>query len=276
MTRVYKYKNQRGQAMAEFVIVAVLVLVPLYLLIPVLGKYIDMKSAAVVGARYAAWERTVFYAGPAASVDWPGVQKTDSEIRNEVRQRVFSRCTTPIANGDKSASNWGCGGYRASWVNRDGSGMLLDYNAVTHATQNGESPGIANDVLNLIVTVADALGPFTLEMKGLYSAEVAVSANTLPINFSFDGEITKAFNPGKLTFSDRSVVLANGWSAKGSEHVKSQTQGLTPTGVFQTPVGNVIFKLIQAVVGIAMHEIWLLELGKIEPDVVPEDRVVVP
>ncbi len=72
------------------------------------------------------------------------------------------------------------------------------------------------------------------------------------------------------------VVLANGWSAKGSDHVKSQTQGLTPTGVFQTPVGNVIFKLIQAVVGIAMPEIWLLELGKIEPDVVPEDRVVVP
>lgn len=275
MTRIYKYKNQRGQAMAEFVIVAVLVLVPLYLLIPVLGKYIDMKSAAVVGARYAAWERTVFYAGPAASVDWPGVEKTDAEIRNEVRQRVFSQGTT-IANGDKGATNWGGGGYRASWVNRDGSGMLPDYNAVTHATQNDDSPGIANDVLNLIVTVADALGPFTLEMKGLYSAEVAVSANTLPINFSFDSEITKAFNPGKLTFSDRSVVLANGWSAKGSEHVKSQTQGLTPTGVFQTPVGNVIFKLIQAVVGIAMPEIWLLELGKIEPDVVPEDRVVVP
>lgn len=261
--------------MAEFVIVAVLVLVPLYLLIPILGKYIDMKSAAVVGARYAAWERTVFYAGPAASVDWPGVEKTDAEIRNEVRQRIFSQGTS-IENGDRSATNWGGGGYRASWVNRDGSGMLPDYNAVTQATQNDDSPGIANDVLNLIVTVADALGPFTLEMKGLYSAEVAVSANTLPINFSFDSEITKAFNPGKLTFSDRSVVLANGWSAKGSDHVKSQTQGLTPTGVFQTPVGNVIFKLIQAVVGIAMPEIWLLELGKIEPDVVPEDRVVVP
>ena len=261
--------------MAEFVIVAVLVLVPLYLLIPVLGKYIDIKSAAVVGARYAAWERTVFYAGPAASVDWPGVEKTDAEIRNEVRQRIFSRGPT-IASGDKAAISWGGGGYRASWANRDSSGMLPDYNAVAQATQNDDSPGIANDVLNLIVTVADALGPFTLETKGLYSAEVAVSANTLPINFSFDGQVSKAFNPGKLTFSDRSVVLANGWSAKGSDHVKSQTQGLTPTGVFQTPVGKVILKLVQAVVGIAMPEIWLLELGKIEPDVVPEDRVVAP
>lgn len=275
MTCTPNYRYQQGQALAEFVIVAILALVPLYLLVPVLGKYIDMKGAAVAGARYAAWERTVFYAGPSASVDWPGVQKSDAEIRNEVRQRVFSQ-GTGIANGDKGASNWGGGGYRASWVNRDRSGMLADYNAVTHATQSDDSPGIANDVLNLIVTVADALGPFTLEMKGLYSAEVAVSANTLPINFSFDGDVTKAFNPGKLTFSDRSVVLANGWSANGSEHVKSQVQGLTPTGVFQTPVGNVIFKLIQAVVGIAMPEIWLLELGKIEPDVVPPDRVVGP
>jgi hypothetical protein len=270
-----KMRSQRGQAMAEFVVVAVLVLVPLYLLIPVLGKYIDMKGASVVGARYAAWERTVYYAGAAASVDWPGVEKSDAEIRNEVRQRIFSQGTS-IAATDKGATNWGGGGYRASWVNRDGSGMLPNYNAVTQATLNSDSPGIANDVLNLIVTVADALGPFTLETKGLYSAEVAVSANTLPINFSFDGEISKAFNPGKLTFSDRSAVLANGWSAKGSDHVKSQTQGLTPTGVFQTPVGNVILKLIQAVVGIAMPEIWLLELGKIEPDVVPEDRVVAP
>ncbi len=275
MNRRVLHNDQRGQAMAEFVVVAVLVLLPLYLLIPVMGKYIDMKAASVVGARYAVWERTVFFAGPAASVNWPGVEKTDAEIRNEVRQRIFSAGTT-VANGDKGAANWGGNGYRNNWVNRDGSGMLPNYNAVTHATDTNDSPGIANDVLNLIVTVADALGPFTLEMKGLYSAEVGVSANTLPINFSFNGDTTDAFNPGKLTFSDRSAILANGWSANGSEHVKTQTQGLTPTGVFQSPVGNVLFKLIQAVVGVAMPEIWLLELGKIEPDVVPEDRVVTP
>ncbi len=52
---------QCGQAMTEFVIAAAFVLMPLFVFIPMLGKYIDFKHAAIQSARYQAWEYTVWY-----------------------------------------------------------------------------------------------------------------------------------------------------------------------------------------------------------------------
>ncbi|MBC7917746.1 MAG: hypothetical protein H7Y28_08050 [Rhodoferax sp.] len=266
-------RTQRGQALTEFIVVAALFLVPLYLLIPVLGKYIDMKGAAVQGARYAAWERTVYFGGATSTDSWPGIDKTDAAIQNEVRKRVISH-GTGIANDDGSVGGWGANGYRVMWRNRDGTVMLPAYNKVANAREQTESPGYANMALKVAVKVADALGPFQLELDGgLHAADVSVNASILPINFSWDGNVSKAFNPGPLGFSDHSVVLVNTWSANGRDHVKKQTQGLTPTGVFQTTAGEVILTLVKAAIGIAMPEIWFLELGKIEPDVVPEDRL---
>lgn len=268
-------RAQGGQAMVEFVVAAVLFALPVFLIIPLLGKYADMKSTAIQGARYAAWERTVFFAGRAASVSWPGVTKSDDEIRNELRQRLFSE-GTGIANGDKSAGNWGGSGLKNAWRNRNGTVMLPSYNSVTQSVVNDDTPSIVNDVLNLIVTVTDAIGSFTLEMKGLYGAEVAVAANTLPINMSLSGDTSKSFNPGTLTFRDKNVILANTWSANGAAHVKSQTEGLTPTGIFNNPIVKVIWDIGRIIFAIATPEILFLELGKIEPDVVPPDRLVDP
>jgi hypothetical protein len=270
------YRSQHGQAMTEFVVTAVLFLIPVFLLVPVLGKYIDMKEQAIQGARYVAWERTVWYGGASASVDWPGASKTDAELRNEVRRRVFSEGGSIAAN-DKSGGSWSGSGVKAAWTNRDGSAMLANYDAVAQTLSNEDTPGIANDILNLIVTVADAVGPFNLEMKGLQVAEVSVTAHTLPINMSLQGDASKAFNPGPLTFSDRSAVLSNTWSANGAAHVKSQTQGLTPTSIFQNPVVKTIWDIARIAFGVvAAPELLFLEIGKVEPDVVPPDRLVSP
>ena len=87
--------------MAEFVIVAVLVLVPLYLLIPVLGKYIDMKSAAVVGARYAAWERTVWL-GATQKADKGAVVLDDQHLQESVVHHFF---TGKVERAEMAESN---------------------------------------------------------------------------------------------------------------------------------------------------------------------------
>ncbi len=54
-------RAQRGQAMTEFTIAATYVLVPLFVFVPLLGKYIDFKHASIQNARYQAWEYTVWY-----------------------------------------------------------------------------------------------------------------------------------------------------------------------------------------------------------------------
>ena len=48
--------------MTEFLICASFVLIPLFLGLSMLAKYIDIKQAAVQAARYEAWEYTVWYA----------------------------------------------------------------------------------------------------------------------------------------------------------------------------------------------------------------------
>ncbi len=53
-------KRQTGQAIAEFNVSAAFLLVPLFIMVPLLGKYIDMKHASVQSARYMAWEQTVW------------------------------------------------------------------------------------------------------------------------------------------------------------------------------------------------------------------------
>jgi hypothetical protein len=114
-------------------------------------------------------------------------------------------------------------------------------------------------------------------MKGLQVADVSVTATTLPIGMSLSGDASKSFNPGPLTFSDRSAVLSNTWAANGASHVKSQTQGLTPTSIFQNPVVKVIWDVARIAFGVvAAPELLFLEIGKVEPDVVPPDRLVTP
>ncbi len=259
--------------MTEFVVGAVLFLVPVFLIIPVLGKYLDAKATATVAARYAAWERTVWYAGGTSSVTWPGNEKTDAQLRNEIRQRLFSEGTA-IANGDMGAASWGGSGHKVLYRNRDGSSMLANYDAVTQGISNDDSPGIANDLVNLIVTVTDALGSFTLETKGLYNATVAVNLGILPIGMTLYDDPGLAFNPGTLGFTERNVILANGWNANGSGHVKTQVQGLTPTSIFSNPVVDVIWTIAKVLMTPFAPEVWLIEFGKIEPDIVPPDRLV--
>ncbi len=56
LQRSYK---QCGQAMTEFAIVAAAILVPLFLILPVLTKYSELSQTSVEMARYVAWERSV-------------------------------------------------------------------------------------------------------------------------------------------------------------------------------------------------------------------------
>jgi len=269
-------KRCGGQAMTEFVIGSVLFALPMLLLIPLVGKYLDMRATVVQAARYVAWERTVFYGGTSASVSWPANDKDGGTIQNEVRQRLFSEGTS-IAGGDGAAGAWGGSGIKSNWYNRDGSAMLASYNDVGQSISNDDTPNIASDLLSLIVTVTDAIGSFTLETKGLYTGSVSLGVTTQPINNSLSFDSASAFDPGTLTFSESNVILANGWDAGGASHVKTQTQGLAPTSIFATDPVKTIFDVVKGVLAAAStQELWNLDLGKIEPDVVPPDRLTGP
>ena len=69
--------SQTGQSTVEFIVVS-LVLVPLFLIVPLLGKYIDLAQTTLVASRYVAFEGTVHHSSSLSG--W----KTDAELATEV------------------------------------------------------------------------------------------------------------------------------------------------------------------------------------------------
>ena len=51
-------KYQSGQALTEFATM-MSVFVPLFIMIPILGKVSDLNTTTIEASRYAAWERTI-------------------------------------------------------------------------------------------------------------------------------------------------------------------------------------------------------------------------
>ncbi len=278
---VNRYAKARGQAMVELIIVAALVLVPLFLAIPLLGKYLDSRAAAVQASRYAAWERTVWYGGDAASsLGWFGVsrrwqanEKNDDQIRSEIAVRQLSETTAsnPFTSSDRSTNDFK-NGPKALWEDRAGGKMLANYSDVANAIGNSQAPGTMNLVLDPIANFASTLGPFVLEMDGKYSAKVTINVKDI----DYEHFLMRNSSAG---FSETNVLLANGWSANGPDDpaktsVKQQVKGLVPFSIFTaTILGVPVMQYIQTVVSVFLPEATKLELGKITPDNVPPDRL---
>jgi hypothetical protein len=244
-----------GQAMTEFVITATLFLIPVFLIIPLLGKYADMKSAVVQAARYNAWERTVWYANTASSSGtWPGNDKTDAAIRTEMTSRFF---------------------VNDLWYDRGGAGMV---GATANTISNGDPPGTLTSVFNFIFQalsyITSPLGTFELELKGLYAGTATLTtANINPIGVVTGGTAgMEDWGSLNLGIADTNVILANGWGANGTDHVKEQTEALTITSLLSNPVIDAL-RWVLAAAGFWELAPTVLEFGKIVPDEVPPDRL---
>ena len=266
---------QRGQAMTEFTIAAACVLVPLFLMLPFLGKFMDMKATSIQAARYAAWERTVWY----GSNQWESGQKSDQQIKNEVVQRFFNdTADKALKSSDLNAP---AGSPKALWTDHAGTTILGNTNSTSAVSS---TPGTINTYLaifrngvNLVGAVLDT--KFKLDTSSLYTSTVTLTAaKTDAMALAWNGDVLKGGNVGLTapTFTEKTVLVANGWSANGPAFVKKQTEGLAVFNVFnRNPVAGVMGP-IQKVVGIFVEELApsSLKLGvEIKPDLVPPDRL---
>jgi hypothetical protein len=268
---------QSGQALVEFTIAAATVLLPLFLIIPILGKYMDMKASAVQAARYAAWERTVWF----GSANWSAATKTDAEIQHELQQRFFSDTATAKLQSSQSAmTGWGGTGPKPLWRDRGGNPMLANYDGdVTQGTPRSQTPGTMDAILDPVVTVVNAVNSilgakFELDMTSLYTTTVSVqTVATMPIKQVLNQTSTSAGTP---LIKMSNVLVANGWSANGAAKVKSQVEGLTPSSVAQRDPLKTVMTVAQYVFTVVAPELmpdWLKFGGDIQPDIVPDDRI---
>jgi hypothetical protein len=271
-TQSTQRERQRGQALAEFTIAAAFVLIPLFLMIPLLGKFMDMKATTIQAARYAAWERTAWY----GNADWAAGQKSDAQIQSEVQQRFFAdSATTPLRSSDKTQSGAAVG--KPLWHDHTGAPMLSAYSA--DAGKGTQTPGtmdvVLSDVHKFVEVIDSVLGTkFKLDMKSLYTSTVSLNAANTPAISLATGADTSGFTAPHFVMQQ--VLVTNGWSANGPDFVKKQTEGLAVLSLAQRSPVKEVMHIVQSVLGTFVEELKPSSLklgGVLLPDLVPTDRL---
>jgi len=279
LTQSTQRGRQRGQALAEFTIAAAFVLIPLFLMIPLLGKFMDMKATTIQAARYAAWERTVWYGTDKSSDNFKANQKKDDLILSEVQQRFFADSGSTPLQSDPTLT--GAVADKPLWHDHTGASMLSTYSADHQTTQ---TPGTMNVFLDDVKKLANnTLGKvldteFRLDMESLYTSRVRLeaAANTPAIRLA-TGADTSGFTAP--SFEMKQVLVANGWSANGPDFVKKQTEALAILSLGSREPVKTAMSIAQTVVGTFVPELDKDSLhlgGELTPeklDLVPPDRL---
>ena len=256
-------RAQRGQATTEVIVMSA-VLVPMFLLVPALGKIADMNHAAIEAARYASWERTVA----------PEAAKSDAQLGEEVRRRFFSNVSAFIITneGTQAADNQ----RNQLWRDHADGWVLRNYGDVTLGVTNSGTPGNgAGLVSNLMGGFMSAMGRFNgngdvgLNTNGLYRADVNVNVGSIPmapLNAGVNCAGAQS-NDFSLCIRRHHVILADTWASGNSTQMQQRVQGLVPTSAFQR---------FSAITDLVANIPVLEEFGRFSPGYVAQDTVIPP
>jgi len=204
-----KRKGALGQAMTELLICASFILIPLFLIVPTFGKFIDMKHTTIQAARYEAWEYTVWYAedcsrsaissigGGPEECPMGGFEAHDNqpfksrdETQIESRQRFFGTRTisgvdesgettltgVPITKEDKDA--WSTVAPNFSWYDHTGLEMYNRGSITGEVISSKDTPGlpIIDDVFDVLLGVLDVVFSAVGDFLGVLGSSVGFDA----------------------------------------------------------------------------------------------------
>ena len=242
-------RRMRGQSTVEFLVLT-LVLLPLFLIVPLLGKQLDIAQTAASASRYVAFEGTVRHGSSLQS--W----KSDAQLADEVRRRFFSASAAPVKSGDVA------GDFAAHrnplWTDHRGDALLPSFTAnVGAASRRAELTQPTGAVF------AAGMG---LDTNNLHTGSMRVNVADVAGVAPFDAL--------GLSIERHTTVLVDPWSASGPAAVRGALRrerwGLDspfPFGLLELAASPL--KLIPPV----LEGARLPEIGRVEPDIVPADRL---
>jgi hypothetical protein len=279
-------KIQDGQAMVEFIVTASFILIPLFLMLPLLAKYIDIQHSTIQAARYEAWEYTAWYrkvSDMPASFNVASVipAKSTLEVQNESRQRFFSDTSSAISKADKLG--WKKTSKNLMWRDHKQKD-LYDGSIEGSLAYNQDTPdtiGLASTLIDVVEAIpgfittilsAGTLEPaFTvLNGKGYHKSEVKIRVKNAPSYTSMKGNTPLFEKDLNLVFSARAAVLSDGWNAGGREHAKTEASGLVPTRVLKKPF-DFVMKILSYVPFIPSSELSGLDWGHTDSEAIPPE-----
>lgn len=282
--------RQRGQSMVE-VAVAMAVLVPLFLLVPVLAKYVHTRQAVQQAARAAAWEATV-----TRDQVLPNVTDTRARLVDRHFGRPRDAIVTNAAPGDPNAPVGSV--MFNTWSGRP----LVRRGDIALAGYGDEAaPGMLGTVASVVSAIP--LGWNTPNARGLVTADVTVRPRNLANADGSPARYLAPFDDIDLRFEARQTLLADAWNAAGPQNharaVRNQVIPLVPTAALTSceempelvdgidfpnlcPLTKLHEMLGADIGGASLSDLPLiglplrLEPGLIEPDVVPYDKLESP
>jgi len=269
MKRALRWR-QRGQSMTEFVVAAAFVMIPLFLIVPTIGKYIDMKQATVQAARYTSWEYTANYVDlsdqPGGFTAIPQIRmprKKQVQVAAEARRRYFSDTALPL---DSTADLTGYSIDQANPMWRFHSGLAMyDPGNDALALRGSDKSPDALGVSKLFGTIGSVAGSFgsllralglnvgfdvvnpdrDFSIDGLFASRVDVAVNEAPDYTGLDADGTAPLfgRNLNLVMTAKSGILTESWAAGGKAHTVYQAGGLIPSaliGKIVSPIQNIL------------------------------------
>ncbi len=250
--RIFRHRKscnrgtESGQAYTEFLVLT-LALVPLYLSIQLVGKYLDVKQKNIEAGRYAVWERAVF---SDANAPWNNAglerSKADADIAREVDERLFGHPLRPLSapsgTSNEDTPLWQThdqqpllepAGSRASTTIAEGrapAGVLV-VDQVAH-----DGLPLLGSAINAISDAIAALGePIGCDGIGVdFESGLNLGAQNF-VQAQVSTPLTLYFleEPQDLTMTSNAGLLTNAWSAPSERVFRDRVDQL----VFDEAVG---------------------------------------
>jgi len=281
--------KQSGQAMTEFAVVAAFVLIPTFLLVPILGKHIDIKHKTIQSARYEAWEYTVWNKGnsnrtrndrfPASRFlgygSNPIPEKNYAELKREANKRFFSAPGSTINRDDSTKTSFTV---NPLWEDHRGTALLGGFDTKSLASDE-KTP----DVTGVVTGFVGAVGAVSKFLSGLL-ATVSIQAGFTQIDMKgkFVGRSkstmeelawAKESYENEQSFQHQAAVMSLAWSAGGKKHTEYQVRGLVATSLLDIEAINPIRDILAVVlISPELQSEWL-KFGFVQADAVPADRL---
>jgi len=229
-----------GQALAEVVIAIGFLLAPLFLLLALVGKLIDLKMTTLEAARYAAFARTVTSnQSLVRGTTFDTLPDTSLTANTVMRFYSQSGVDTSLSNAQDSTS-----GYTplSLWTDDNkttGGGttpelFLAQSSDVTTTLSQTGSPFLSDSKVGNILSTIGSVTGFQWNTQGYFTATVQASA-TLPSSIgNFMGHDLKTYFDRPLTFDATTALMSDGESAPNSSYVYSQIQGTLVTSLLSS------------------------------------------
>ena len=262
---------QRGQALVEFCVAAIAI-IPLFLLIPLIGKYQDISHATTMAGRYAAFDAT-------NRNDVQGGWKPPAQLADEVRRRFFSNTDAAIKTNDTA------GNFKANqnllWVDQQNHPLIANFGKDINLSFGNEKTSAhtskdfssASDGAPFITTI-DFPSRLQVVPHGIYRANVSVTiANIEPLSGPLN--TYKEFEKINLVMNRGTSLVIDPWSASSIAQAEQRFSGHN----LLFPAGSL--KYIASLVDLNVQAVDLLggiqgpQLGQLDfwRDVDPEDRL---